>query len=387
MRSQRCYGSRVVFMFLLMLLINSMTLIEATDSDAESNGTVKDEKIEFPEQHWGTYYDPSNVFCGEYDCYKILGFDYETWGRSPPTKKEITQSYRSLSRRWHPDKNRDKGAEDRFVKISKAYKILTNDKKRKEFDHMRERPDEYFYKYGKSVYIPAPKTDTVIVVTLLIFLGCAFTWYAQKNRWQQVADRVIKDAVDPLKAGDGGPSRESLDVRAKAQEILRLTKEKEAENDDGVAVKKSKVKLTKKEIKDKENEELRPIIVELVNEIQDFGFGAGFHQPTWRDILIVKMVQWPIPIFKGLVWETKFYVRRIMKKELNDNEREVLTCRAVGQVAWKSASDEEKKIMIDRELWITSNLEEWLEFYRFGMSAGQQKKYARVMKKESKKKD
>lgn len=63
----------------------------------------------------GTYYDPSDVFCGKYDCYKILGFDHLTWGTSPPNKKDITQSYRTLSKRWHPDKNNDSGAEKRFM--------------------------------------------------------------------------------------------------------------------------------------------------------------------------------------------------------------------------------------------------------------------------------
>ena len=63
----------------------------------------------------GAYYDPQNIFCGKYDCYKILGFDDEVWGRSPPSKKELTQSYRTMSKKWHPDKNRDKGAKDRFV--------------------------------------------------------------------------------------------------------------------------------------------------------------------------------------------------------------------------------------------------------------------------------
>ena len=86
---------------------------------------------------WGSFYDPNNIFCGKYDCYKILGFDYETWGSAPPTLKEITKSYRSLSRQWHPDKNKAKGAREKFVAIAKAYEILTNSDKRKEFDYYR----------------------------------------------------------------------------------------------------------------------------------------------------------------------------------------------------------------------------------------------------------
>lgn len=67
------------------------------------------------EDDWGSFYDPNNVFCGKFDCYKILGFDYETWGSDPPSLKDITKSYRSLSRKWHPDKNKAKGAREKFV--------------------------------------------------------------------------------------------------------------------------------------------------------------------------------------------------------------------------------------------------------------------------------
>ena len=63
---------------------------------------------------WGTYYDPKNVFCGQYDCYGILGFDYENFDREKPSKKMITKRYRSLSRHWHPDKSKHPGAKERF---------------------------------------------------------------------------------------------------------------------------------------------------------------------------------------------------------------------------------------------------------------------------------
>jgi hypothetical protein len=70
-----------------------------------------------PTEHtdWGSYYDPKNEFCGRFDCYKILGFDYESFGKEHPDKKIITQRYRSLSREWHPDKSKHKNAKNRFV--------------------------------------------------------------------------------------------------------------------------------------------------------------------------------------------------------------------------------------------------------------------------------
>jgi hypothetical protein len=65
--------------------------------------------------NWGTYYDPKNIFCGKYDCYTILGFDYESFGKARPDTKIITKRYRALSRHWHPDKSKHRDAKERFV--------------------------------------------------------------------------------------------------------------------------------------------------------------------------------------------------------------------------------------------------------------------------------
>lgn len=64
---------------------------------------------------WGSYYDPQNIFCGKYDCYRILGFDYDSFGTNIPDSKIITKRYRNLSREWHPDKSKHKNAKELFV--------------------------------------------------------------------------------------------------------------------------------------------------------------------------------------------------------------------------------------------------------------------------------
>lgn len=70
---------------------------------------------------WGTYYDPKSIFCGNFDCYKILGFDFEDYGS--PDSKEITKRYRALGREWHPDKSKHKEAKERFV-VSPLFRII-----------------------------------------------------------------------------------------------------------------------------------------------------------------------------------------------------------------------------------------------------------------------
>jgi curved DNA-binding protein len=40
------------------------------------------------------------------------------------TEAEIKKAYRKLARQYHPDVNKDKGAEDKFKEINSAYEIL-----------------------------------------------------------------------------------------------------------------------------------------------------------------------------------------------------------------------------------------------------------------------
>lgn len=60
---------------------------------------------------------------------------YETLEVSPnATSDEVKKSYRRLARKYHPDINKEKDAEEKFKEINAAYEILSDEKKRKQYD-------------------------------------------------------------------------------------------------------------------------------------------------------------------------------------------------------------------------------------------------------------
>jgi molecular chaperone DnaJ len=68
----------------------------------------------------------------EKDYYKVLGVAKDT------TTADIKKAYRKLARQYHPDANKgDAAAEEKFKEISEAYDVLSDDKRRKEYDEAR----------------------------------------------------------------------------------------------------------------------------------------------------------------------------------------------------------------------------------------------------------
>jgi curved DNA-binding protein len=52
------------------------------------------------------------------------------------SSEDIRRAYRRLARKYHPDVNKEPGAEDRFKQISEAYEVLRDEEKRARYDRL-----------------------------------------------------------------------------------------------------------------------------------------------------------------------------------------------------------------------------------------------------------
>ena len=64
----------------------------------------------------------------DFNPYKELGVSRNA------DEKQIKNAYRKMAKQWHPDRNNEPGAETKFMRISRAYEILSDTERRQMFD-------------------------------------------------------------------------------------------------------------------------------------------------------------------------------------------------------------------------------------------------------------
>ena len=66
------------------------------------------------------------------DYYGVLGVAKDA------SEEEIKKAYRKMALRFHPDKNKESDAEEKFKEIGEAYEVLSDKDKREVYDRYGE---------------------------------------------------------------------------------------------------------------------------------------------------------------------------------------------------------------------------------------------------------
>ena len=67
------------------------------------------------------------------DYYEVLGLS------KGASEEEIKKAYRKMAKKYHPDINKEPGAEEKFKEINEAYEVLSDPQKKATYDQFGDR--------------------------------------------------------------------------------------------------------------------------------------------------------------------------------------------------------------------------------------------------------
>lgn len=118
------------------------------------------------------------------DYYEVLGV------QKGASKDEIKDAYRKLALQYHPDRNKEPGAEEKFKEISEAYAVLSDDQKRAQYDNLGHAG--FDQRYTSEDIFRGADFDSIFRdmgfgdLFRTIFGGAGFGGYEQSSRGQDI---------------------------------------------------------------------------------------------------------------------------------------------------------------------------------------------------------
>ena len=296
------------------------------------------------------------LYCGKENCYDVLGVSRDV------SLGVLKRAYRKLAIKYHPDRNKDPDAVEKFQLIATAYEILKDEDQRRDYDYMLDNPEEAYYHYYRYYkHRMTPKVDVRIVLAVSITVISVLQYLHKIHRY----DEAVKYAMQ--------------NPRFRNQALQIIHQEGLLENNKS----KSKNKKSKEERKKEEERVLKEIVENSID------IKGGYSKPTYQDLLWVQLLLAPYYILSYNVWLTRWIFKfTVMKQEYGLEEKEYLTYKNLNLSAqyWLALDDYSKDSYMNKELWIPEKYKQYKqeleEEYRIKMAENSKHKmWRRYMKK------
>jgi len=295
---------------------------EAEYDEYDENETVK--------QEW----------CHEENCYEILGLEQSVDHRA------IKSRYNNLSLIYHPDKNpnQTQAERDKYVKINRAYEILSDSKLRIDYDqYLRIRTS-----------MDSPKEHPIFVLGLLYAASVVIVLQYQKQHYRNVRKSVLDNTLvqQYFEKYYNIDLKGNKKLNKRDQNNKSKSKNKNKNNKDDI-ISSSTLSSTllasvdptinKNNYDEITDEQINEVIKKLPLEVPDWNIHKP--QPDWTDAF------WAIPhwleiVFKFLLFQLRWqYHYSILKKELSESDREYL-CRThfrLSEAQWDRFDENQKQ--------------------------------------------
>lgn len=296
------------------------------------------------------------LYCGKENCYDVLGVSRDV------SLGVLKRAYRKLAIKYHPDRNKDPDAVEKFQLIATAYEILKDEDQRRDYDYMLDNPEEAYYHYYRYYkHRMTPKVDVRIVLAVSITVISVLQYLHKIHRY----DEAVKYAMQ--------------NPRFRNQALQIIHQEGLLENNKS----KSKNKKSKEERKKEEERVLKEIVENSID------IKGGYSKPTYQDLLWVQLILAPYYILSYIVWLIRWICKfTVMKQEYGQEEKEYLTYKNLNLSAqyWQALDDYSKDSYMNKELWIPEKYKQYKqeleEEYRIKMAENSKHKmWRRYMKK------
>ncbi|CAG9477225.1 DnaJ protein, putative [Plasmodium vivax] len=288
----------------------------------------------------------SGFYCNEENCYGILGVS-ETASVS-----EIRSAYHR-----HLTNLKNNYDSEKKKKIVKAYTVLANKRTRKYYDYYLKNPNSILNVIYFLFYCVFKLIKVIIALVIIGFLLCGFQYVNNKYQMKRRVQKLSKNKAF----------------------------KKEVQN--RIGLQHPDFRTYEMAMKRKVEEDIE---VEVAHEMGLIS-NKRDEQFAFSDLIIVKLLILPKQIICYVLWNVKWLIKyHILNDEYDESDKLYITrkCLNIPAHRWDALSEEDKKMLLKKQLWVKEIQEEFFEEQRekerlSKISSAKYKKQVRMKKKGS----